>query len=366
MARLTKIGVGGFKSIKDLQPFDLRPANILIGANGAGKSNLIEFLRLLGAIPGLKLQEVVGRAGGPDSLLYYGVKQTRSMWISLEFEAKTGRGLYLFSLVTTATDALVFSGEEVEYRVTKGSEPKRFRLGSGHKESVLLEGENHFHEIWDLLAGIQIFHFADTSETAAIRRRGYIEDNRYLHNDGRNLAAFLLKLQSREPLYYQRIVKAIRQIAPFFDDFELRAMETDPASIMLNWKDRDSEHLFGPHQLSDGTLRAMALAALLGQPEAALPGLVVLDEPEIGLHPYAIEILSALLKGAAVHRPIIVATQSVALVNQFSPEDVVTVTRDNAQSKFARQDSESLSAWLADYTIGDLWEKNLIGGTPSR
>ena len=169
----------------------LRPVNVLIGANGAGKSNLIAFLRLLNAIPAAKVQEFVGRAGGADTLLHYGVKQTPGLWASVEFEGKTGRGLYLFQLASTATDSLIFSDEQVDYRMAKGLPPKRLRLGSGHKESLLISDEHHYHEIWELLAGIQIFHFEDTSETAAIRRRGYIEENRYLRNDAGNLAAFL-------------------------------------------------------------------------------------------------------------------------------------------------------------------------------
>jgi predicted ATPase len=366
MSRITKIGVGGFKSIKDLPSLEIRPLNVLIGANGAGKSNLISFLRLVSSIPNLKLQEAVGKAGGPDALLYYGVKQTPGMWLSLEFEAKTGPALYFTWLKGTASDSLIFSEEQVGYKITKGAHSQRTQLGSGHKESLLLEGHNNFREIRDLLAGIQIFHFEDTSESAAVRRRGYIEDNRYLRNDGGNLAAFLYKLRQRERAYYQRILTAIRQIAPFFDDFDLHPLETDPNSILLNWKDRDSDHLFGPHQLSDGTLRAIALVTLLAQPETELPGLIALDEPEIGLHPHAVEIIAGLAKSASVHRPIILATQSVALVNQFSVEDVITVTRANAQSKFERQNSESLSAWLSQYSVGDLWERNLIGGNPSR
>ena len=366
MARLTSIALGGFKSIQDLQTLAIRRVNVFIGANGSGKSNLISFLRLLTSIAAGKVQDFVGRAGGFNTLLYYGVKQTPELWADIEFESKTGRGLYLFRLARTATDTLVFADEQVESKITKGAEAKRDLLGHGHRESNLLDPSHHHPQVRDLLAGIQTFHFEDTSETAAIRRRGYIEDNRNLRGDGGNLAAFLYKLRERQALYYRRIVATIQQLAPFFEDFDLRPMETDPNSILLNWRDRDSDHLFGPHQLSDGTLRAMALVALLAQPEDELPGLIVVDEPEIGLHPYALEILAALVKSASVHQPVILATHSVALVNQFSPEDVVTVTRDKAQSKFERQDAQSLSVWLEDYAIGDLWEKNLIGGNPSR
>jgi predicted ATPase len=366
MARLTGIGVGGFKSIKDLQLLPLRPINVFVGANGAGKSNLISFFRLLASIPGLGLQRHVGSAGGPNALLYYGVKQTPALWASLEFEGKAGQGKYLFSLRSTAIDSLIFSYEDVDTAIVKGGHSKRFQLGSGHKESLLLEGENEFTEVWDLLSDIQVFHFEDTSEAASIRVRGYVHDSRYLQNDGRNLAAFLYSLQRRKPAYYRRIVKTIQQIAPFFDDFDLAPIQEDPNNILLNWRDRDSDYLFGPHQLSDGTLRSMALVTLLAQPEKELPGLIVIDEPEIGLHPYSLEVLAGLVKGASVHRPIILATQSAALVNQFAAEDVVTVTREGAQSKFQRQNSGALASWLEEYAVGEIWEKNLIGGTPSR
>ncbi len=367
MAKLTKIGAGFFKSIKDLKPLELRPTNILIGSNGAGKSNLISFLNLLRALAEGKLQEYVARAGGAETLLYYGSKESPRMGASLGFEGKTGRGSYSFWLAATAMDTLVFTEEQVICPRIKGSEGRPEQLGSGHKESLLLADENRFLEIWELLAGIRIFHFHDTSPTARIRKQGYVEDNRFLQNDASNLAAFLYGLKQRNLPYYRRIVEAIRQVAPFFDDFVLAPKaETDQRSILLNWKDRDSEHLFGPHQLSDGTLRAMALITLLLQPEDEFPSLIVLDEPEIGMHPYAIEVLASLIRGASVHRPLIVATQSVALVNYFTPEDIVVVSRSQSQSYFERQNSESLATWLSEYAIGELWEKNLIGGTPSR
>jgi predicted ATPase len=363
MARLERIAIGGFKSIKDLQSLELRSVNVFVGANGSGKSNLVSFFRLLGAIAAENLQEFVGRAGGPERLLYYGSKETPAMWASLDFGCKTGPGNYFFGLTATATDTLIFSREQVIYRKTKNSSATPLQLGSGHKESLL---KNDFPELSEALAGIQIFHFHDTSESSPMRKHGYIEDNLYLKSDAGNLAAFLYKLKQRQHQYYSRIKETVRQIAPFFDDFVLAPSVIRENDILLNWKDCDSEHLFGPDQLSDGTLRAMALIALLLQPEDELPGLIVLDEPEIGLHPYAIEIVAALIRSASVHRPVVVATQSVALVNYFEPEDVIVVSRGHSQSRFQRQNSKSLEAWLREYGIGDLWEKNLIGGTPSR
>jgi predicted ATPase len=364
--KLTKIGVGGFKSIKDLPFLSLNPVNVFIGANGAGKSNLISLFQFLKAIVNSKLQDFVGRAGGADTLLYYGTKASPMMRVALDFEFKTGPGMYYAELASTATDSLVFSQERGNYSRVKGSHSLSRQLGSGHRESLLLSEGNDYREIVECLSAIGVFHFHDTSETAPIRRRCYIEDSASLRPDGGNLAAFLYALKKSQRSSYERIIGAIRLIAPFFDDFDLTPLRDDLNSVMLTWRDVDSDHLFGPHQISDGTLRAIALIALLAQPPEGLPSVIVLDEPEIGLHPYAIEIVSDLVRSASVHCPVILATQSVALVDQFAPEDIVTVTREQSQSKFARQSRESLKEWLTDYSVGELWEKNVIGGTPSR
>jgi len=364
MVRLSGIHLGGFRSIQTMQFLELGKINVLIGANGAGKSHLIAFFRLVNSIAGGRLQEFVGRAGGANTLLHYGAKQTPMMWGELHFDRETDSGGYTFSLNSTETDSLIFSIEEVWYRERTDLTPRDvLRLGSGHRESLLTADKSS--GLLGLLSGIRVFHFEDTSETATIRRRCYIDDNRGLHSDGGNLAAFLYAIRQTQPQYYRRIVSTIQQVAPFFEDFDLAPLRLDPTSIQLDWHDRDSAYQFRPHQLSDGTLRTMALIALLAQPESELPPVIVIDEPETGLHPYALEIVASLVKSASVHCTVMLATQSVGLVNHFAPEDIVTVTREKTQSTFERQNSETLAVWLEDYAIGEIWERNLIGGTPS-
>lgn len=124
--------------------------------------------------------------------------------------------------------------------------------------------------------------------------------------------------------------------------------------------------LFGPHALSDGTLRFICLATLFLQPPEQLPATIVLDEPELGLHPYAIALLADMVRSAAQHTQVILATQSVTLVNQFEPEDILVVDRIQGKSAFRRLGKEEMASWLEDYGLGDLWEKNLLGGRPAR
>jgi predicted ATPase len=213
-----------------------------------------------------------------------------------------------------------------------------------------------------LLRQCAVYHFHNTSETARIRQRWDKEDNHSLKEDGANLAPLLFRLRESAPKVYGRIVATIRQIAPFFADFVL---EPTNGSLLLPWRERHTDMVFGSHQASDGTLRAMALIALLLQPADELPDVIILDEPELGLHPAAVETVAGLLKAVAVRRQVILATQSLALVDQFQPEDIIVVDRRDRASEFRRLTSEELREWAEDYSLGELWEKNVLGGRPS-
>jgi predicted ATPase len=199
-----------------------------------------------------------------------------------------------------------------------------------------------------------------------MRQNGDINRNRLLESDGGTLAAVLYKIQQTAPDCYQRIVGTIRQIAPFFDNFNLAPSELNPNVIQLRWRERDRDYDFGPHLLSDGTLRAMALVTLLLQPVKDLPSIIIIDEPELGLHPYTLATLAGLLQSASVHSQIIVATESATLLDHFEPEDVVVTERCKGETVFKRLDSKDLQEWREEYTLSELWDKNVIGGRPSR
>ena len=207
-----------------------------------------------------------------------------------------------------------------------------------------------------------VYHFHDTSPTSRVRQYCYVGDNRWLMPDAANLAALLYALKSSKETAYRRIVGTIRQVAPFFEDFDLEP--TDSKDIILNWRHCKSDLVFGPHQLSDGTLRAICLISLLLQPQEDLPILIVVDEPEIGLHPYALNVIASLLRAASHHTQVLVSTQSSAFLDSFEPEDIVVVERNGEATEFSRPDAEELEAWLEEYSLGETWEKNVIGGGP--
>ncbi len=214
-----------------------------------------------------------------------------------------------------------------------------------------------------------VYHFHDTSLTASVRRPRARKDNEASRPEADNLAPFLYRIQKSSPASYAQIRDVVRMAAPFFDDFNLRPMPTSPDMIQLAWRQRDSDYPFRVNQLSDGTLRFICLATAVLQPE--FPSTILFDEPEIGLHPYALTLLGNLFKQAATtygssgSRQVIISTQSAPLLNEFEPEDVIIVERKDGESVFRRLEASALAEWLEDYTLGELWQKNALGGRPS-
>ena len=356
--------ISGFKSIRDAD-IRLKPLNVVIGANGAGKSNLVSFFALLQDSLNARLDGHIGRRGGPNAFLYLGSKVTSEINCALTAATEMGRGTLYQRLEFQAPDGVVYSHNHSQ------APPGKDRSNEVVFDDLcsVIKDEGPYSPqglIYDRLKDrIGVFHFHDTTLTAPIRLAGYIEDNRQLHGDGGNLAAFLYRVKTTDKSAYQRIVSTVRLCAPFFEDFSLSPRALDTKRILLNWKQKDCAYEFGPHQLSDGTLRAIALIALLLQPENDLPAFIIIDEPEIGLHPYAVNIVASLFKKASHHAQLLIATQSPQLLDECEPEDVLCVERRGGQeSVFTSPDSSMLMEWLEDYSLGEIWQKNIIGGGP--
>lgn len=364
MSALDHIEVKGFKSIREMS-LELRPLNVLIGANGAGKTNFISLFDLLNQVVEGNLQVFVARAGGTNALLHFGQKTTSEIVIRLRF----GVNGYDAILAPSVEDALFFSRESCWYQGPGYAGPYMVSLGVGHKESKITEEARSSRGriaqyVLASMKSWKVYHFHDTSESAKVKQTGDIGDNAALKPDASNLAAFLYLLQERHQEHYGLILETIRLAAPFFDDFVLRPSPFNSAKIQLEWREKGSDAYFNAHSLSDGTLRFICLTTLLLQP--SLPSTILIDEPELGLHPYAITLLASILQSAATKTQVIVSTQSVPLVNQFTPEDIIVVDRENNASVFRRLEASEIEIWLDEYGLGDLWEKNILGGRPQR
>lgn len=380
--KLTSIHLTGYKSIDNRigTSIEFGDITIMLGANGVGKSNLVSFFEMLNYIMTGALQKYVAERGFADTFLFFGAKQTREIMATLNFSDDSAEDIYEFRLNYAAGDQLIFTEETISYKSKTLDTDRPFivTLNPGVRESDLLQikwsnqsktVKTTANVILNLLKNCKVFHFHDTSLQARIRNKCYIEDNRYLNNDAGNLAAFLYRLKEANEthVYYQKILRYIQKAMPQFGDFDLSPDELNRNYISLNWHDKTNyTYLLGPHQISDGSLRFMCLATLLLQPPKMLPKVIILDEPELGLHPSAITYLSGMIKAASKHAQIIVATQSPSLVDEFELENIVVVERQlstNATT-FSRKNADDLAQWLEDYSLSELWEKNVIGGQP--
>ena len=309
------------------------------------------------------LQNFTAASGGADSILYFGRKTSEEMSFKLSF--KGGVNGYECNFSPTPEDNFYFSNENAWFRVKKQPRLYNEYMGSGHFESRIPESDrNVARYVLKYLDSWRLYHFHDTSESAKVKQTCNIADNKTFHPDARNLAAFLYLLEKKHPDCFENIQDAVRMVAPFFDSFNLNPSQLNEDKILLEWKEKGSDDYFNASALSDGTLRFICLATLLLQPESKLPSIILLDEPELGLHPYAIAVLAGLLRSTSKYAQIIVATQSVTLVNQFGPDDIVVVDREKEQSVFCRLDRPDMECWLEEYGLGDLWEKNVLGGRP--
>jgi predicted ATPase len=358
------IEIAGYKSIKEAK-IKLGSINILIGGNGAGKSNFISFFKLLRAIYTLQLQKYIIEENS-DRLLYFGKKNTRELYGKLifnDFNSSTNNAYY-YKLMPNKDGGLYIDEEGSGYNVNEENDALNYFHNDDIDESVfatLFDRRNSYLQKY--IGQIRIFHFHDTSSTASLRSSCALNDNLVLQADGRNLPAFLYFLKIKHTKIYSQILQQVKDIAPYINSFILEPKRLNENEIELRWvDDGDMDSNFSAYDLSDGTLRYIALTTLLMQPTP--PPVIIIDEPELGLHPIAITKLAAMMQLASASTQLIVATQSPALISNFKPEDIIVVDKSKAenQSVFNRLKSEDLKLWLEEFSLGELWERNITNG----
>jgi|SRR5215831_8168906 len=361
---LDKLSVEGFKSIRSLKDFKLDRLNLLVGANGAGKSNFVDFFRLLRAMSEESLSLFVAERGKADAFLFNGPKVTDSISAHLAF----GANEYRFTLKPTVTGEFLVS-EELAYRGQRGrvSAPKPESGLKGWEDERIRRNKPYpwgrEQYVADSVSKWLVYHFHDTTSRAAMRRDQQLRDFRELRADAGNIAAFLYHLKLFNPDHYEQICYHIQLIAPFFDRFILEPQQSGPEELIrLEWQQKGSSSPLQPYQFSDGTMRFICLATALLQPDP--PPTILIDEPELGLHPFALGVLASLLRQTSTRTQIIVSTQSAPLLDTFEPEEVIIVDRFEGASRFRRLEAEPLQAWLQDYSLGQLWQKNVIEAGP--
>jgi len=328
---IQSVTIEGFKSIRSIKDLRLRPINLLIGANGSGKSNFLEAFVFLAEVMDGRIDAYVVDNGGADKLLHFGSKETESILIGCAEES----GRTFFASVQSQVDDR-------------------------------LRGSAAYGGVGKLVPSWRRYQFHDTGRHSSIKKTNQLDDNRYLRPDGSNLAAFLYLLQQRYADSYSAIRRTVQRVAPFFDDFQLAPLALNPDTIKLEWRHKRSDQYFDASSFSDGTLRFIALATLFLQPVELRPSVILVDEPELGLHPYAIELLASLIRQASKETQVIAATQSSLLLDHFDPEDVLVANRVDGATTIERLKPEPLAEWLKEYSLGQLWEKGEFAGRPGK
>ncbi|MGH7143145.1 MAG: AAA family ATPase [Planctomycetota bacterium] len=351
--RLDRIVIDGFKSIQHAD-IKLTNLNILIGANGAGKSNFLGCLELLGHISssGEQYFNYIRARGGGDAFLYRGARETRVC------------GITLYGAVIQRISLRNMAGDDLLPSVGIWREPaeppfKGARIFTRDFSRIFNHINKEFRAIFNR---VRILHLNDTSLLSPIKKTAYTSDDITLNGSGGNVAAILFQLQQAKPWHYNRIVSSIRLALPFFDDFVLKPTGDNNIYVLLRWRQKGWNADLPADALSDGSLRFICLATLLGLDE--YPPLILIDEPEIGLHPSALSLLAEMLQVAARQTQVIVTTQSPTLVDYFAPEDIIVVDQKQGASTFRRLNEKDLGGWLDEYSLGELWEKNIFGGRP--
>ena len=365
MPALDWITVEGFKSIKSIEKMQLRPINVLIGPNGAGKSNFIGVFSFLNAIRLGGLRDYVMRSGGADRLLHYGSRTTPHLTVHISFENEINQ--YEITLEADDIDGM-FPSREIAYFWDQENYPQPYEeslTGRGGEAGIYSSKTRITSHVRQHLASWRLYHFHDTSSGSPIKKNMKLNDNHYFRQDGSNLASFLYYLREIHESSYDMIRRTVQLVAPFFDDFILEPLALKEDQIRLEWRHRGSDSYFDASSLSDGSLRFIALATLLLPPRELRPSVILLDEPELGLHPSAIAILASLIKQASVETQIVLSTQSSLFLDHFAPEDVLVADRVDGTTQFTRLEEEKLKNWLENYSLGQLWEKNEFGGRPA-
>lgn len=367
--RLERIHIEGYKSIKEMD-LEIKNLNVLIGANGSGKSNFISLFKFLRNVIEQRLQYYV-RYTNANRILHYGSQETSLMTISLDFSPN----YYRISLAPSLDDSLFIEKEEIAFWNSNYDKPLWTRLATATIESEIEKASSKYPTadyVYKFLNSWRVYHFHDTSDTAPVKKKNRLTDNLFLREDAANLAPFLYRMKAESPKYYERIVRTIQLVVPLFKDFLLRPDPFNDEMIQLEWVSKKTDYVFSGSDLSDGSLRFICLATMLLQPQ--LPDLILLDEPELGLHPSAISILASLIRKVSHNSQLIVATQSADLISLFDAEDIIVAENNDGTSQYKRLDMKQLSYWLEEYssegpmakkyTLGEIWNKNIIGGQP--
>jgi predicted ATPase len=389
MKTFDSIQVQGFRRLRDFH-LRLEPLNVMIGANGSGKTSLLEVFSLLAASASGGLKETIHNLGGVNLNLtaseYSDTSAAEEMRFGLEKSVPGNAPLkYSVSLRQAGANYQIPNESFTQHQdVTKPGPHKHFDAGYGDvryydpaarklvipawehdpQESALSQVPKMYQAPEDFrktLASSTHYHGLDVGSRAPVRLPQPMREAKLPGRDGEDLVSCLYWMREAGPDRFETIQDTIRAAFPGFE--RLNFPPVAAGTLALTWKEKGMKHPFFMHQLSEGTLRFLWLVTLLYSP--GLTGVTMIDEPEVSLHPELLSILADCLREASQRTQLIIATHADRLVRFLSPGDVVVMdVQEDGTTRATRAIDLNLDAWLDDYTLDQVWQHGTLGGRP--
>jgi predicted ATPase len=371
----SRLEVRGYRQLRNVQLL-LNPFNVLIGANGIGKSSILEVMSLLAASADGRLDHTMSQVGGISSILTQDGSAT-GIDLLLERPPAPERPLtYALRLLAQGTEYIISSeslsrdiniyvdgsGGQIRYLdKNKGLTAQNWDYKP--QETALSQVPKMFTEAEEfrhlLASATEIYHTLDVSFRAPIRTTQSLRPADTPGKNGEALLSCLYALREDESDRYEAVMDALRVAFPTFEKLDLPTVAT--GQVTLCWKDRNFTNPLYPHELSEGTLRFLWLVTLLQSP--GLPKVTLIDEPEVSLHPEMLQLLTELMREASSRTQLIVATHSDRFVRFLKPEELIVCDLDEeGGTSVKRADELDLDKWLADYALDELWSMGRLGG----
>jgi predicted ATPase len=379
----SQLEVGGYRRLRQVE-MQLAPLNVLIGANGVGKSSILEVVDLLAASADGSLENSISEAGGISSLLTLD-DRTDALRFSLEMPSadpapikyevrisREGVGYAIRREALTqqqqpdqpipfkfidATGAQVHYHDPAQRRLVRPNWEYKATETALSQVPKMYQTPEKFRQL--LASSSALYHTLDVSFRAPVRLPQPLQPANTPGSDGADLLPCLYTMRETDRDRYEAVEDALRAAFPTFERLDL-----PPAAagrLTLAWRDKNFTQPIYPHQLSEGTLRFLWLATLLQSP--GLPVVTLIDEPEVSLHPEMLRLLADLMREASSRSQLIVATHSDRFVRFLQPEELVVCNLAEDGGMFVRRASDlDLDGWLADYALDELWSIGRLGG----
>ena len=385
MFKINRIKISGFRRLRSLD-LPMRPFVVLIGANGVGKSSLLDACTTLSASASGNLNGTLSKFGGIANLLTRGKSEELSFTVEIEVPdhepleydlslVPKGNG-YAISreILSQKRDGYSELGPFKHIDASEGDIRYYEKDNNGRKglctpdwelnplETALAQVPKMYRQpegLRRILATATQYHVLDVGPRAPVKMPQQMKPAILPGPDGEDLVPYLYYLRETDRSRFDLITDSLRVAFPDFEEISFPPVAA--GMLAMTWKDRNFSKPMYMNELSEGTLRFLWLVSLLQSPN--LSTVTMIDEPEVSLHPELLSLLADLMREASTRTQLIVATHSDRFIRFLKPEEVIVMDIDEEGCSSATwADQLDLDHWLNEYTLDEVWQMGRMGG----